>query len=71
MPAVSKAQQQAMAIAEHEPGKLYQRNRGLLKISHAQLHEFAATRRRGLPLKKKSLKEHTAEMARKGRLRMK
>lgn len=45
----SKAQQEAMAIAEHDPGKLYKRNRGLLKMTHAQLHEFAATKRRGLP----------------------
>jgi hypothetical protein len=48
MPAVSKAQQEAMAIAEHEPGKLYKRNRGLLQMSHQQLHDFAATKRKGL-----------------------
>ena len=52
MPSVSKDQQIAMAIAEHEPGKLYQRNRGLLKMSHEQLHDFAATKRKGLPKKK-------------------
>lgn len=49
MPAVSKKQQIAMAIAEHEPNKLYERNRGLLKMSHQQLHDFAATPRKGLP----------------------
>lgn len=38
-----------MAIAEHEPGKLYKRNRGLLKMSHQQLHDFAATPRKRLP----------------------
>jgi len=43
MPAKSRAQQELMAIAEHEPGKLYQRNRGVLKMSHEQLHDFAAT----------------------------
>jgi hypothetical protein len=48
MPSVSKAQQQAMAIAEHEPGKLYARNRGLLKMSHQQLHDFASTPRHNL-----------------------
>ncbi len=52
MPAVSKAQQTAMAIAEHEPGKLYDRNKGLLQMSHSQLHDFAATPRKGLPQKK-------------------
>lgn len=53
MSATSKAQQQAMAIAEHEPGRLYKRNRGLLKMSHQQLHDFAATPRKGLPKKAK------------------
>ena len=41
-----------MAIAEHEPGKLYARNRGLLKMSQSQLHDFAATKRKGLPERK-------------------
>lgn len=49
MPAVSKSQQQAMAIAEHTPDKLNPANRGLLKMSHKQLHDFAATPRKGLP----------------------
>ena len=48
-PAVSKAQQQAMAIAEHNPSKLYKRNRGMKKMSKGQLHEFASTKRKGLP----------------------
>ena len=38
-----------MAIAEHAPDKLYAKNRGLLKMSHSQLHDFAATKRKGLP----------------------
>lgn len=49
MPAKSKAQQEAMAIAEHEPGKLYSRNKGLLSMTHGQLHDFAATPRKNLP----------------------
>lgn len=49
MPAVSQDQQIAMAIAEHAPSKLYARNRGLLKMSHQQLHDFAATKRSNLP----------------------
>lgn len=51
MPAVSKNQQIAMAIAEHAPQKLYKRNKGLKKMSHQQLHEFASTARTGLPMK--------------------
>lgn len=43
----------AMAIAEHAPQKLNQANRGLLKMSHQQLHEFADTPEKGLPLKKR------------------
>ena len=49
MPAVSKKQQIAMAIAEHEPDKLNSANRGLLKMTYSQLHDFAATPRKGLP----------------------
>lgn len=52
MPAVSKAQREAFGIAEHAPGKLYKRNRGLLKMSKGQLHDYAATPEKGLPKKK-------------------
>jgi len=52
MPALSQNQEIATAIAEHEPDKLYARNKGLLKMSHEQLHDFAATPRTGLPKKK-------------------
>lgn len=41
-----------MAIAEHSPGKLYSRNKGLLGMSKGQLHDFAATPEKGLPKKK-------------------
>jgi hypothetical protein len=56
MPAISKAQRTAMAIAEHNPSQLNAANRGLLKISKSQLHDFAATPETGLPKKKGSLK---------------
>jgi hypothetical protein len=49
MPAKSVAQRQAMAIAEHKPEELYSRNKGLLSMSKSQLHDFAATREKGLP----------------------
>lgn len=42
MPSVSEKQRIAMAIAEHHPSKLYGRNKGLLKMTHQQLHEFAS-----------------------------
>ncbi len=49
MPATSQAQQIAMSIAEHAPRKLFKRNRGLLRMSKSQLHDFASTSRTGLP----------------------
>lgn len=49
MPAVSKAQRIAMAIAEHHPEELYARNKGLKKMSHQDLHDFASTSEKHLP----------------------
>lgn len=48
MPAQSEKQRIAMAIAEHHPEKLYAKNKGMLKMSHSQLHDFASG-----PVKKK------------------
>jgi hypothetical protein len=44
MPSTSVPQRQMMAIAEHHPEQLYKRNRGVLKMSHQQLHDFASTK---------------------------
>ncbi len=41
MPAESERQRVMMAIAEHHPEKLYARNRGVLKMSKSQLHDYA------------------------------
>jgi hypothetical protein len=49
MPAVSKNQRIATAIAEHHPEELNPENKGLLKMTHSQLHDFAATPQKGLP----------------------
>lgn len=57
MPAESKKQRRAMAIAEHEPSKLYARNKGLASMSHKQLHDFAKTKEKGLPSKVKHKKK--------------
>lgn len=57
MPAVSQKQQKLFAIAKHSPSKLFKRNRGVLKMSAKQLEEFARTKRKGLPAKKKTLKK--------------
>lgn len=45
-----------MAIAEHHPDKLYKRNKGVLGMSHGQLHDFAATKHLGGMLKKRKKK---------------
>lgn len=42
-----------MAIAEHHPEKLHKANRGLLEMTHQQLHDFATTSEQHLPEKKK------------------
>jgi len=64
MPALSKKQREAMAIAEHHPEKLYKKNRGLLKMSKSQLHDFATTKEKGLPGKKQeSMKYYAARRA--------
>ena len=44
MPAKSAKQRMMMAIAEHEPEKLYKRNRGVLSMSKGEMHKFAATK---------------------------
>lgn len=49
MPAKSEAQRRLMAIAEHHPEQLYERNKGAAEMSHKQLHDFAATSEKGLP----------------------
>ncbi len=56
MPAVSEKQREVMAIAEHHPEKLHKENRGLLKMSHKQLHDFAST---------KGLKKHGSKRSSK------
>jgi len=66
MPATSVAQREAMAIAEHHPSELSAKNKGLLKMSHKQLHDFAATSEKGLPEHRNSLHRHAFNMRRHG-----
>ena len=61
MPAVSQAQRRLMALAEHSPEQVHARNRGVLAMSQGQLHDFAATKERGLPKHKRlarALRKH-------------
>jgi hypothetical protein len=58
MPALSVKQRRMMAIAEHHPEKLYGRNRGVMNMSSSQMHDFAATKEKGLPKRKKSMRKY-------------
>jgi hypothetical protein len=44
MPAVSKKQRVAAAIAEHNSKKLYKRNRSMKGMTKKQLHDYASTK---------------------------
>jgi len=59
MPAKSKKQRQMMAIAEHHPEKLYERNKGVLKMSKKQLSDYASTKEKKKAPKPKS--HHSCE----------
>lgn len=53
MPAKSVAQQQLFAIAENKPQILQKKNKKILgSMSKDQMHDFAATKTKGLPQKK-------------------
>ena len=62
MPSVSQAQAILMSIAEHNPSAVSRKNRGVLGMSRQQLHDFAATPRKGLPKHKKAHKMTAARM---------
>jgi len=64
MPAVSKAQRRLMGLAEHNPKAVYARNKNILKMRKASLHDFASTKEKGLPKRKKK-KNMLKEMARR------
>lgn len=49
MPSQTEKQRRMMAIAEHEPQKLYKRNRGVLSMTKKQLHEFASSTKSSPP----------------------
>lgn len=75
MPSVSTAERRATAIALHHPEQLFPRNRGLLRMTHAQLRGFARTKETGLPhyaggqKKKRRLSTRLAELRGSGAFR--
>ncbi len=65
MPSLSKVQRKVMAIAEHNPEKLFKRNRALLGMSHDQLHDFASTPEKDLPENKEGVLRRLSKTMRK------
>jgi hypothetical protein len=57
MPSKSKKMRRAAAIAEHHPEELYARNKGMANMTHKQLHDYASTKEKKLPEKKKKKKD--------------
>lgn len=51
MPARSRKQRKLMALAEHHPEKVYEENKGVTEMEHGQLHDFASTKEKGLPMR--------------------
>lgn len=49
MPAVSRKQRQAAAIAKHHPEILYHENKGFLDMTEKDLSKLAGTKEKGLP----------------------
>ena len=49
MSSVTEKQRKMMAIAEHQPSKLFKRNKGVLKMSKEQLSDFARKSTKGSP----------------------
>lgn len=49
LPSESKSERRLMAIAEHHPDEVYAKNRGVLKMSQSQLHDFASGSEKGKP----------------------
>lgn len=58
VPAKSKAQQRLMQLAAHAPDKVFAKNKGVLKMSHNQLHDFSVGSEKGKP-------EHVAKTFRR------
>lgn len=67
MPGTSRNQVIAMRIAEHHPEKLYDRNKGMLRMKSGDLHDFAVTKTAGLPKKKRPKHPMSALMGGKDR----
>ncbi len=51
MPAVSVKQRRLFAIAEHHPEEVYAKNKGVLGMKKGELHKYASTSEKELPMR--------------------
>lgn len=52
MPAKSKNQQKLMGMALHHPEMVSKKNRGVMKMERSEMRKMAATKHKGLPMRK-------------------
>ena len=58
IPAKSKSERRLMGLALHHPEEVYPENKGVLRMTKKQLHDFASTKEKGLPNKVKPKTKH-------------
>lgn len=51
-----------MAIAEHAPEMLFDKNKDVLKMGKEEMHKFAATKEKGLPASKLTAQQKFEKM---------
>lgn len=64
MPAESKKQRKLAAMAEHNPSAIRSENRSILSMKKSDLHDYASTKEKGLPERKKKRKRPSRGMNR-------
>lgn len=57
MPAKSKKQRRFMALVEHHPNASPEVAKAAKTMTKGQAHDFASTKEKGLPMKKKAKKK--------------
>lgn len=63
MPALSIKQRRLMAMAEHNPSAISDKNKSVLSMSKDDLHDFASTPEKGLPVSKDKKKRKPSGFA--------
>jgi hypothetical protein len=50
-----------MAIAEHHPEMLHEKNKGMMEMKKEEMHKMASTKEEGLPMSRKSTQKRYEE----------